>query len=46
MADTSMKVVLRMFFLTFSNTNIVFKKYKLTWRIYILAKALPTTKQV
>lgn len=31
-------------FSTFSNTNILFLKKKLTWRYYIKAKAPPTTK--
>ena len=35
-----------MLFLILSNTNIQFAEKKLTWRSYIAAKALPTTKQV
>ena len=46
LADISVEVVLRMFFLTFSNADIQFAKKKLTWRFYTIAKALPTTKQV
>ena len=42
----SMKVVLGMFFLTFSNANIQFAKKKLTWRTYTIKEALPITRQV
>ena len=35
-----------MLFLTFSNADIQFTKKKLTWKSYIAAKALPTTKWV
>lgn len=41
-----MEVVLGMLFLTFSNADIQFAEKKLTWRFYITAKVLPTTKQV
>ena len=35
-----------MSFLTLSDVNIDFPKKKLPWRLYIIEKALPTTKQV
>lgn len=41
-----MEVVLGMLFLTLSNANIQFTEKELTWRYYIAAKALPTTKWV
>lgn len=34
------------FFFTFSKVNVDFTDKKLTWRIYIAAKALPITKRV
>ena len=46
LADISVKVVLGMPFLILSNANIQFNKKKLTWRSYIIAEALPITKQV
>ena len=46
LAETSMKVVLGMPFLTISNANIQFAAKKLTWRSYTAAKALPTTKRI
>ena len=45
--DTSIEVVLKMLFLSFSNIDIKFVKLKkLTWRTYIIIKALPTTSWV
>lgn len=41
-----MKVVLGMFFLTFSNVNIWFAEQKLVWRAYNATKALPMTQKV
>lgn len=38
--------MLRMFFLTLSNRNMLLVEKKLTWQLYTLAKALPTTKRV
>ena len=35
-----------MIFLTFSNADIQFAEKELTWRSYIAAEALPTTKRV
>lgn len=35
-----------MFFLFFNNTNIKFKKKKLTWKKYIAINTLPTTHWV
>lgn len=46
LSDTSVKVVLVMFFLTLSNSNILFLEQELIWRSYIAAKAIPNTKQV
>lgn len=46
LANTSIKVFLRISFLILSDTNIWFVKKKLTWRNYITAKALPTTKKI
>ena len=46
LATTSMKIVLRMAFLTFSNANIYFAEKDLTRRSYTTAKTLLTTKQV
>lgn len=39
-------MVLRKFFLIFSNADILFTKQKLTLRSCIVTKALPTLKQV
>ena len=46
LANTRMEIVLGMVFVTFSNANIQFREKELTWRFYITAEALPTTKQV
>ena len=46
LAETSMEVVLGMFFLTFSNADIQFAGKELTWRSYTTAEALPITKRV
>lgn len=46
LADTSIKVVLRMVFLTLSNTDMQFMKKELEWRSYTTAEVLPTTKKV
>ncbi len=46
LADTSMKVVLGMFFLAFSNGDIQFGAERLTWRSYTAAEAFPTAGQV
>ena len=46
LAETSMEVVRRMLFLTFSNANIQFAEKELTWRSYTAAEALPNTKRV
>ena len=32
--------------MTFSNADVKFAAQKLTWRTYIIAEALPTTKQI
>ena len=44
LAEISMKVVLKMPFLIFSNTDIQFVEKELTWRFYTAAEALLTTK--
>ena len=41
-----MEIVLGMFFLSLSNTNIYFDSENYIWRSYSVAKALPTTKRV
>ena len=46
LTDISVEVVSEIPFFTLSNVNIQFAKKKLTWRSYITAKTLPTTKQV
>ena len=46
LANISMKVVLGMPFLTFSNTDVQFAEKELTWRTYTTEKALPITRQV
>ena len=44
--DTSMEVVFKMPFLTFSKVKVDFVKRKLTWKAYTIAKVLLTTKKV
>ncbi len=46
LADTSMKVVLRMPFLALSNADFQFDVEKLTWRSYTIAEAFTTTSRV
>ena len=46
LADTSMKMVLGMLFLIFSNRNIQFTEKKLIWRYYTAKETLPTTQRV
>lgn len=41
-----MSIELKMFFLTFSNINVLFIKQELTWRFYTTTKLLPITKQI
>ena len=43
MANTNMKVILEMFFFTFSNVDIQFAENELTWRFYTTKEALLTT---
>ena len=45
LANISMKVVLGMLFLTFSNFDVQFAKKKLTWRTYTTKEVLPTTRR-
>ena len=40
------EVILGMFFLKISNADVSFDKKTLTWRIYIINKALPTIERV
>ena len=47
LADTSIEIVLEMPCLAHSNVDIEFAEIgKLTWRLYTIAKALPTTNWV
>lgn len=46
LADTSIKVVLKMSFLIFSNANIQYIQKKLTQKFYIIAETLSIIKQV
>ncbi len=46
LVDTSIKMILSMFFLTFSNTDMQFVEKKLIWKSYKIVKALPITKKV
>ena len=46
LAHNSIKVVLKIGLITFSNVNIWFAKKKLTWRFYTIKKALSTPQQV
>ena len=45
LGNISMKVVLGMFFLTFSNANVQFVEKELTWRTYTTKQAFPSTRQ-
>ena len=46
LANTSIEVILEILSLTFSNTDVQFIDKELTWRSYIIEKALSTTRQV
>lgn len=46
LANTSIKVVLRMFFLFLSNANFQFSARELIWRSYISAEILRTARQI
>ena len=46
MADTKFEIILRIFFLKFSNVNMLFGKRTFTWKIYTINKTLSATKQV
>ena len=46
MADTKIKVVLGMPFLTLNNADIRFAERELVWRTYSAAEALSTTRRV
>ena len=45
-ANIKFEVILEMFFLKISNTDVSFNKGTLTWRTYTTNEALPTTEQV
>ena len=45
-ADSSVEVVLGMSFLALSKIEVDFAKRELTWKVYTIAKAFPTTKRV
>ena len=45
-ANTILKIILKMLFFTLNNANIQFVEKKLIWRFYTTAKALLTTKWV
>ena len=45
-ADTSIKVIFRMPFLTLSKVKVDFIKRELIWKAYTIAEALPTIKRV
>lgn len=45
-ADTQVKVILKMLFLKINNMNMSFNKETLIWRFYITNKVLAITKQV
>ena len=45
-ADTKFKMILKMFFLKISNTDVSFDKKTLTWKFYITNEALLTTQQL
>lgn len=44
--NTNIKMILNIYFLIFINANVLFTEQKLTWKLYISAKALSTTKYV
>ena len=46
MADTRIKMVLRIPFLTLGSTDIRIAERELVWRTYSAAEALPTTRRV
>ena len=46
LADTNMKLVLGMYFLSFSNADFLFSTREFDWRSYTTAEALPTTQQM
>lgn len=46
LVDTSINVILEMFFLIFNNTNILFKNQEFTWKSYIAAEVLSIIWQV
>ena len=46
LADTSMKMILGMLFLCFSNTDFYFGTWELTWKSYTATEALLTTRRM
>lgn len=45
-ANTKFEVILKMFFLKFSNADISFNEKAIMWKFYTTNKVLPTTKRV
>lgn len=46
MADTKIKLVLGMLFLTFSSVNIWFAKGELVWKTYSIIEVLSTMQKI
>lgn len=46
LANISSDMVLGMFFLTLSNTDVRFLKWQLLWQTFITVKALPTARWI
>lgn len=46
MTDTIVEMLLGMFFLSLSNTNMLLLEWKLIWNSYTTAEAILTTKQI
>lgn len=46
MADTKIKLVLGMLFLTLSSVNIWFAKGELVWKTYSIIEVLPTMQKI
>ena len=45
-ANIKFKIILAMFFLKFSNTNMLFNKKTFMWKSYIISKVLLINKQI
>lgn len=46
MAESNIKIILEIFFLTLSNMDIKFAEKKLVWKIYTIAEGLTGTRKV